>query len=140
MRENRLSGSEGGVAQSNVSFLPLSWRNRELHGVHEGLVDQAVLVHRRRMTYYLSMIEQTYPYIVTVDAVRSGRPIVQGTRIGVHDVVGLYINGATVDEITRELPLLSRAQVFECLAYYEDHRADIDLWVAEQMAGSETTA
>ena len=85
------------------------------------------------------MIEQTYRYIVAIDGVRSGRPIVDGTRIGVHDVVSLYINGATVDDITRELPLLSRAQVYECLAYYEVHRADIDLWVAEQMAGGERT-
>ncbi len=76
---------------------------------------------------------------MAVDGVRSGRPIVEGTRIGVHDVVGLYINGATVDDITRELPLLSRAQVYECLAYYEDHKDDIDLWVAEQMADSEIT-
>ena len=91
------------------------------------------------MEYYLPMIEQTYRYIVAVEGVRSGRPIVEGTRIGVHDVIGLYINGATVDDITREFLLLSRAQVYECLAYYEDHRGDIDLWVAEQMADSERT-
>lgn len=80
------------------------------------------------------MIEQGYRYIVSLDRVRSGRPIVNGTRIGVHDVVGLYLNGSTVDDIARELPSLSRAQIYECLAYYEDHKADIDLWVAEQMA------
>ncbi len=85
------------------------------------------------------MIDETYRYIVAVDGVRSGRPIVEGTRIGVHDVVGLHVNGATVDDITREFPLLSRAQVYECLAYYEDHKADIDLMVAEQMAEGEGT-
>ena len=57
------------------------------------------------MAYYLYMIEQTYRYIMAVDALRSRRPIVEGTPIGVHAVVGLYINGATVDDITRELPL-----------------------------------
>jgi uncharacterized protein (DUF433 family) len=90
------------------------------------------------MAYYLCMIEQTYRYITAVDDIRSGRPIVEGTRIGVHDVVGLHINGATVDDITREFPLLSRAHLYECLAYYEDHKADIDLWVAEQMADGES--
>lgn len=80
------------------------------------------------------MLKQTYRYIVTVDSVRSGRPVIEGTRIGVHDVVGLYLNGASVDDITREFPPVTRAQVFECLAYYEDHKADIDFWVAEQMA------
>ena len=29
---------------------------------------------------------------------------------------------------------LTRAQVYECLAYYEDHRGEIDALVAEQMA------
>jgi uncharacterized protein (DUF433 family) len=84
------------------------------------------------------MLTQAYRYISAKEGVRSGRPIVEGTRIGVHDVVGLYINGAGVDDITREFPALTRAQVFECLAYYEDHRADIDLWVAEQMAEPES--
>ena len=80
------------------------------------------------------MLKQTYRYIVTVDGVRSGRPVIESTQIGVHDVVGPYLNGASVDDITRELPPVTRAQVFECLAYYEDHKADIDFWVAEQMA------
>ena len=58
-----------------------------------------------------------------------------GTRIGVHDVVGLLQNGETVDSlIARSSPDLSRAQVYECLAYYEDHRGEIDLLVARQMA------
>ena len=57
------------------------------------------------------------------------------TRIGVHDVVGLTINGAGVDDVVRSFPELTRAQVYECLAYYEDHREEMDWLVAEQMAG-----
>jgi hypothetical protein len=30
--------------------------------------------------------------------------------------------------------MLTKAQVYECLAYYEDHRGEIDLLVARQMA------
>jgi uncharacterized protein (DUF433 family) len=30
---------------------------------------------------------------------------------------------------------VTRAQVYECLAYYEDHRAEIDHMIASQMAG-----
>ena len=30
-------------------------------------------------------------------------------------------------------PNITRAQVFECLAYYEDHRGEIDLLVSRQM-------
>jgi uncharacterized protein (DUF433 family) len=31
-------------------------------------------------------------------------------------------------------PQLTRSQVYECLAYYEDHRGEIDVRVASQMA------
>ncbi|HEX7863016.1 MAG TPA: DUF433 domain-containing protein [Verrucomicrobiae bacterium] len=66
--------------------------------------------------------------------IRSGYPIVEGTRIGVHDVVALYRTGASADEVVQSLPKLTRAQVFECLAYYEHHRAQLDLLVKGQIA------
>jgi uncharacterized protein (DUF433 family) len=59
---------------------------------------------------------------------------VEGTRIGVHDVIGLLQNGETIETLTANgFPQLTRAQVYECLAYYEDHRGEIDLLVARQM-------
>jgi uncharacterized protein (DUF433 family) len=76
---------------------------------------------------------ESYRYIVRSPDVRGGNARVEGTRIGVHDVVGLIVNGATVDEACRSFPDLKRSQVFECLAYYEDHRAEIDDLVAMQM-------
>lgn len=81
------------------------------------------------------MLDQTYRYITTAEGVRSGRAIVHGTRIGVHDVAGLVLNGGTVDDVVRSFPRLTRAQVYECLAYYEDHRDEMDLLIARQMAG-----
>ena len=41
----------------------------------------------------------SYRYIVHRPGVRGGHAIVEGTRIGVHDVVGLLQNGETVDSI-----------------------------------------
>lgn len=77
----------------------------------------------------------SYRYIGRHPGVRGGHAIVQGTRIGVHDVIGLLHNGETVDSIvTRCFPSLTRAHVYECLAYYEDHRGEIDVLVARQMA------
>ena len=58
----------------------------------------------------------------------------EGTRIGVHDVIALTATGATVDDVCRSFPELKRSQVYACLAYYDDHRGEIDLLVAEQMA------
>jgi uncharacterized protein (DUF433 family) len=53
----------------------------------------------------------------------------------VHDVIGLLQNGETIDTLTANcFPQLTRSQVYECLAYYEDHRGELDLLVAKQMA------
>lgn len=80
---------------------------------------------------------ESYRYITRVLSVRSGAAIVEGTRIAVHDVVGLLQNGETLETLLANcFPQLTRAQVYECLAYYEDHRGEIDLLVARQMASS----
>jgi uncharacterized protein (DUF433 family) len=83
----------------------------------------------------MERIAEAYRYIIHATGVRGGKAILEGTRIGVHDVIGLLQNGETVDTLTLNcFPELSRSQVYECLAYYEDHRGEIDLLVAGQMA------
>ena len=82
-----------------------------------------------------SAVATQYAYITRADGVRGGNAIVVGTRIGVHDVIGLLQNGETVDSVVAQsFPDLTRAQVYECLAYYEDHRGEIDVLVARQMS------
>jgi uncharacterized protein (DUF433 family) len=88
----------------------------------------------------MTMISSEYKYIVQIPGVRSGRAVIEGTRIGVHDVVGLFLSGADVDDITRDFPTLTRSQVYECLAFYEDHKSEIDLLVAQQMAAPDATS
>jgi uncharacterized protein (DUF433 family) len=80
------------------------------------------------------MIATSYRYIVKAPGVRSGHAIVEGTRLGVHDVVAMVKAGASVDEVVASFPRLTRSQFYECLAYYEDHRSEIDPLVAEQNA------
>jgi uncharacterized protein (DUF433 family) len=76
-----------------------------------------------------------YKYITRTPGIRGGKARIEGTRIGVHDVVGVLQNGETVDSILVScFPDLTKAQVYECLAYYEDHRDEINLLVAQQMA------
>ena len=82
--------------------------------------------------YIGRVIATRYRYIVRKAGVRSGNAVIEGTRIGVHDVVALIRTGASVDEVVAALPALSRAQVFESLAYYEDHRDELDPLVAAQ--------
>jgi len=81
----------------------------------------------------MSRVRQMYRYITSAKGIRAGRAMVEGTRIGVHDVMGLILTGADVDDVVRSFPKLSKASVYECLAYYEDHKAEIDLLVARQM-------
>ena len=79
--------------------------------------------------------EATYRYITRKPGVRGGNAIIESTRIGVHDVVGLLQNGETMETVvTNCFPGLTKAQVYESLAYYEDHRGEIDVLVARQMA------
>ena len=82
----------------------------------------------------MSDVSTSYRYIVRTEGIRGGNARVEGTRIGVHDVVGLVVNGASVDDVVRSFPDLTRAQVFECLSYYEDHQGEIDTLVARQMS------
>jgi uncharacterized protein (DUF433 family) len=83
----------------------------------------------------MSKVSESYRYIVRSPDVRAGNARVEGTRIAVHDVIGLLQNGETVDSLAATcLPTLTKAQVYECLAYYEDHRGEVDLLVARQMA------
>lgn len=68
------------------------------------------------------------------------RAYVAGSRVRVQDIVSDHErHGMTPDEIVREHPHLSLAQVHAALAYYFDHRDEIrsqmkaDAELAEQM-------
>ncbi len=83
------------------------------------------------------MAATSYRYLVNLPGVRGGHTIVEGTRIGVHDVIGLLQNGETVESVCSKngFPDLSKAQVYECLAYYEDHKGEVDVLMARQLSG-----
>ena len=50
-----------------------------------------------------------YRYITRQPGVRSGHAIIEGTRVGVHDVIGLLQNGETVESVvTRCFPNITR--------------------------------
>lgn len=81
-----------------------------------------------------TLLSSGYRYIANVPGVRGGQAIIEGTRIGVHDVIGLLQTGESVESIVANgFPTLTRAQIYECLAYYEDHRGEIDVLVSRQM-------
>jgi uncharacterized protein (DUF433 family) len=47
------------------------------------------------------------------------------------------VSEETVDTVKANcFPQLTRSQIYECLAYCEDHHGEIDLLVARQMAAA----
>lgn len=69
----------------------------------------------------------SYPHIVKIDGVCGGQAIIEGTRIAVWHLVGYYYKvGMSVEDILAEWDYLAPAQVFSALAYYHDHRQEID--------------
>ncbi|MCA9941462.1 MAG: DUF433 domain-containing protein [Anaerolineales bacterium] len=68
-----------------------------------------------------------YPHIVKIGGVLGGEAIIAGTRIAVWHIVGYYYRvGMSVEDILAEWTYLQPAQVFSALAYYHDHKAEID--------------
>jgi uncharacterized protein (DUF433 family) len=69
-----------------------------------------------------------YPHIVKVEGVLGGQAIIEGTRIAVWHIVGYYYKvGMSVEDIVAEWNYLKPAQIFSALAYYHDHKAEIDV-------------
>ena len=65
-------------------------------------------------------------HIVITSGIKSGRPRIAGHRITVQDIVIWHEwMGRTVDEIANDYKL-SIADVYAALAYYHDHREEID--------------
>ena len=77
------------------------------------------------MATTMKLSSTDYPHI----AIEAGRaPHLQGHRIRVRDIVAARdLGGYTAEEIARTVyPQLSLAEVYSALAYYEDHRSEID--------------
>jgi len=73
-----------------------------------------------------------HPYITCKEGVCGGEPIIEGTRTPVRSIVVYRLRlGDSVEEIARQLPHLSPAQVYDALSYYYDHRDEIDRLIEE---------
>jgi uncharacterized protein (DUF433 family) len=65
--------------------------------------------------------------IVSTPGTCGGKPRIEGHRIKVEHIAVMYERmGKTPDEIVTELPTISLAQVHAALAYYYDHKQEID--------------
>ncbi len=76
-------------------------------------------------------VEIVHPYIECVVGVQGGRPVIKGTRFPVNSIVQNHRRGLSVDEMLREFPHLTPAQIHDALSYYYDHRQQIDAEIQE---------
>ncbi len=76
-------------------------------------------------------------YIELTPDVRGGKPRLSGTRLTVADVVVLHRRlGQALEEIAGKYDLALSA-VYAAMAYYYDHRAEIDRSIEEEAAFAE---
>jgi uncharacterized protein (DUF433 family) len=64
---------------------------------------------------------------------RRGRPILAGTGVSVHRVVGWYKLGKSPDEIAENFGHISLAQVHAALAYYHANREEVERFLQEEV-------
>ncbi|MBA4304043.1 MAG: hypothetical protein C0424_07445 [Sphingobacteriaceae bacterium] len=62
-----------------------------------------------------------YKTVITRDSnKRFGKAIVRDTRIAVYDVLSWLASGMSIEEILRDFPELTHADIRACLAYAAD--------------------
>lgn len=68
----------------------------------------------------------SYHEIITIEAgKRGGRPCVRGLRIAVGDVLGWLAAGMSEQDILKDYPELTEADIRACLAYAADRERRI---------------
>jgi uncharacterized protein (DUF433 family) len=69
--------------------------------------------------------------IISDPAIRGGQPIIAGTGVRVVDLVASYLfRGLTAEELAVNYAL-DLVQVHAALAYYYQHKAEVDTWMRD---------
>jgi uncharacterized protein (DUF433 family) len=71
-------------------------------------------------------VKKEHPYIVKVNGICGGRPIIKGTRITVRVIVNLLRQGCSHEEIIATYPHLKPAAIYDALSYHFDHQEEIE--------------
>ncbi len=76
-------------------------------------------------------IRTDHPYIVRIEGVRGGEPVIRGTSISVRTIVERTRLGDSPEQIVDDYPILNLAQVHDALSYYYEHPQEIEQYIAE---------
>ena len=55
---------------------------------------------------------------------------IKGHRIGIDDVLELYLDGYTAEEIAAHFATLRLVDIYAALTYYHQHRAEMDAYLS----------
>ncbi len=76
----------------------------------------------------MAVTPTTHAHITKTPGVVGGSACIAGTRFPVRSVViHVLRHGMTPEELVRDFPYLSLAQVHDALSYYYDFKSEIDL-------------
>ena len=78
--------------------------------------------------------------LVSTPGICGGRLRIEGTRITVNQIVVLYKQGYSPEEIAEQYPHLTLAQVYTALAYYHANREEIEMALAAERSEAERLA
>ena len=62
----------------------------------------------------------------------AGRLMVKGTRVPLDTLVSAFKRGESPEGIQESYPTVALAHVYAVLAYYLNHRAEVEVYIAEQ--------
>ncbi|OGB83786.1 hypothetical protein A3F66_00580 [candidate division TM6 bacterium RIFCSPHIGHO2_12_FULL_32_22] len=72
------------------------------------------------------MNEQNLLNRIVIDPkIMVGKPVIKGTRLTVHHILGLLAQGMAIEEILQEYQTITKEDVFACLAFAHDALADM---------------
>lgn len=84
------------------------------------------------------MVDTIREHVEVIQGVSGPKARIAGHRIRVQDVVVWHEKlGMSPDEIVHDFPTLTLADVYAALAYYWDHRDEIERSIAEEHAVAE---
>ena len=73
-----------------------------------------------------------HPYITNRDDIGRGQPIISGTRTRVKNIIAYYRLGYSPEELAREFPHLTLAQIYDALSFYHENPSKIDKEIEEE--------
>jgi uncharacterized protein (DUF433 family) len=84
-------------------------------------------------------VDVSREHIEIVQGELGPKPRIKGSRIRVEDVVGWHVQqGMPVSEMVEQFPAITQADIYAALAYYWDHKDELeriwaegDAWVRE---------